>query len=167
MDANIFSHSVSEPFIMVVHSISNTREAHPLGNTEGGGGSGCIVRGIIWTSGLPSLSLYLSLSLVGPFCDHLLALDMDEDPDRLAKKADQLFQSHQASSLNLISGEPIPPVFALHPPKPRPRQNSNSSSSYSTTSGRSSTPAASHRHQRSPSPVSSTCWFHRTQGDKA
>ena len=99
--------------------------------------------------------------------DHLLALDLDEDPDRLAKKADQLFQSHQASYLNLISGEPIPPVFALRPPKPRPRRNSNSSSSYSTTSGRSSTPAASHRHQRSPSPVSSTCWFHRTHGDKA
>ena len=34
--------------------------------------------------------------------DHLLALDLDKDPDRFAKKADQLFQSHQASSLNLI-----------------------------------------------------------------
>ena len=99
--------------------------------------------------------------------DHLLALDLDENPDVLARKADQLFQSHQASSLNLLSGKPTPPVFNFHPTKARPCPNSNSSSSYSTTSGPSSTPAVSHRHQRSPSPVFSTCWFHRTHRDKA
>ena len=112
------------------------------------------------------IGLFLS-RLPQSILDHLLALDLDQDPDRLAKKADQLFQSHQAPSLNLLSGEPTPPVFAFHPTKPRPRRNSNSSSSYSTTSDSSGTPAASHCHQRSPSPVSSTCWFHRTHRDKA
>ena len=47
--------------------------------------------------------------------DHLLALDLDENPDVLARKADQLFQSYQASSLNLLTGDPTPPVFALRP----------------------------------------------------
>ena len=81
-----------------------------------------------------------------------------------SKKADQLFQSHQSSSLNLLTSDPSTPVHALHPnlepantathlhPNPPPQEHS-------------STPAASHCHQRSPSPVSSTCWFHRTHGE--
>ena len=46
--------------------------------------------------------------------DHLLALDLDENPDPLARKADQLFQSHQASSLNLLARDPTPPP-SVHP----------------------------------------------------
>ena len=34
--------------------------------------------------------------------DHLLALDLDENPDVLARKAHQLFQSHPASSLTFL-----------------------------------------------------------------
>ena len=98
--------------------------------------------------------------------DHLLALDI-EDPDVLAKKANQLFQTSCSSFLNLLTSDHATPVYALRPPKPRTCQYSNSSASHSTMSGRSSTPAASHRHQRSPFPVSSTCWFHITHGDKA
>ena len=44
------------------------------------------------------------------------------------------YSSHQASSLNLLTSDSTPLVFALCPPKPRPCQNSNSSTSYSTTS---------------------------------
>ena len=44
--------------------------------------------------------------------DHLLALDLDENTDALAKKADQLFQSHQASSLNPLTG--LSSVFQGH-----------------------------------------------------
>ena len=94
--------------------------------------------------------------------EHLLALDLDKNPDVLVRNADQLFQSHQASSLNLLTSNPTPPVYTLNPPKPRPRQNSNLPTSYSTTSSRSSTPAASHCHQRSPSPfpVTIPCHLH-------
>ena len=50
--------------------------------------------------------------------DHLLALH--KNPDAIARKANKLFQNHQASSLNPLTGDPTPPVFALCPTKPRP-----------------------------------------------
>ena len=92
--------------------------------------------------------------------NHLLALDI-EDPYELAKKADALFQSHQASSLNFLTDNSTTQIYAFRPRKPRIHLYSNSSMSHYTILGRSS------RHQRFPSLFSSNYWFHRTHGDKA
>ena len=56
--------------------------------------------------------------------DHLLALDLDENPDVLARKVNQLFQSHQAKP------RPCPNTGVIKPsllPKQSYRRSYNSS----------------------------------------
>ena len=99
--------------------------------------------------------------------DHLLPLDM-EDPKVLAKKAEQLFQSHlpESFSLNLLTGDPTTPVYSLRPPKPRTRPYSNSSTSQFTTSGRSRT-ATRGLCPLSPPPAGSTGHTKTKPGSKS